>query len=252
MVLRPRFLAGRCFFALAALVPLAACSSSSSVGSQGGDDASVTPATDGGGASNVDATSGAHDDAGAVKDASVDADKGAACASTFGMALTPKFGRFDGTVTAVVPPDDQACAFPNKTHLVIQGRMNGLIYRMVVDVLSTIGSPDVSLFELDAPLAGGTPWAEGWHDTVTLDYVTDLSVHNTSFVPTKQAALVSRITDEINLGDHISVFATSGSTEPHSAHLVHRNATNADGAIVLHPDGAKPHYILLAFGEQVF
>ena len=98
------------------------------------------------------------------------------------------------------------------------------------------------------------PWTEGWHDTVTLDYVSDLSVHSTSFVPTKQAALVQHITDEINLGDHISVFATSGTTEPHSAHLVHRSTgpANQDGAIILNPESAKPHYILLAFGEQIF
>jgi hypothetical protein len=220
---RPRFAIGLALFALAAATPLVACSSSSSsVGAQGGDDASV------------------------------DANKAAACAATFGMALTPKFGRFDGTVTAIVAPGNQACTLPNATHLVIQGRMNGEIYRMVVDVLSNKGSPDVSLFEMDAPLAGGTPWAEGWHDTLTLDYVTDLSVHNTSFVPTKEAALVTRITDQINLGDHISVFATSGTTEPHSAHLVHRNLTNADGAIVLRPESTNAHYILLAFGEQIF
>lgn len=252
MLLRTRFLTGLSLFALAAFVPLVACSSSSSTPTQDGDDASVSPGSDSGISSAVDASKGAQD--GSMKDAStVDANKSATCAATFGMALTPKFGRFDGIVTAIVPPGDNACALPNSTHLVIQGKMNdGLVYRMVVDVLSTIGSPDVSLYEMDAPLAGGMPWTLGWHDTLTLDYVTDLSVHNTSFVPTKQAALVARITDEINLGDHISVFATSGSTEPHSAHLVHRNATNADGAIILNPEAAKAHYILLAFGEQVF
>ncbi len=237
---------------LGVLVLLIACSGGSSpVSSQGGADASAE-AEDGGTGSGTDGATSASDGGPVPTDASVDASKSGPCAATFGMLLTPKFGRFDGTVTAIVPPGDQACALPNSTHLVVQGRMNGEIYRMVVDVLSKIGSPDVSLFEIDAPLAGATPWAEGWHDTVTLDYVTDLYVHNTSFVPTKQTALVTKITDEINLGDHIAVFATSGATESHSAHLVHRNATNADGAIVLRPDTATPHYILLAFAEQTF
>ncbi len=251
MILRP--LLGVSLVALVALAELAACSGSSTATTGQADDASVQP-QDSGSASTSDG-GGTAQDASAVKDAFVDAgSKAAACAATFGMALTPKFGRFDGTVTAIVPPGDQACTLPNATHLVIQGRMNGEIYRMVVDVLSTIGSPDVSLLEMDAPLAGGMPWAEGWHDTMTLDYVTDLSVHNASFVPFKQAALVTKISDEITLGDHISVFATSGTTEPHSAHLVHRttNAPGADGAIVLKPESAKAHYILLAFAEQVF
>ena len=63
--------------------------------------------------------------------------------------------------------------------------------------------------------------------------------------------LVHAITDELELGARISVFATAGSTEPDSAHLVHRNATNADGAIVVNPDTA-PHYLLMRFDEQSF
>lgn len=229
---------------------IVACSgSSSSPGTNSDVDASTT--TVDAGAVSTDAST-SHDAGLAPADAKADVDKSATCAATFGMSLTPKFGRFDGTVTAVVPPDDQACALPNKTHLVIQGKMNGEIYRMVVDVLSNQGSPDVSLYEIDAPLAGGMPWAEGWHDTATLDYATTLSVHNTSFVPVKEAALVTKITSEINLGDHVSIFATSGSTEPHSAHLIHRNGTNADGAIVVRPESANAHYILLAFAEQIF
>src|SRR5450432_3613923 len=91
-------------------------------------------------------------------------DKAGPCASMFGTALTPAFGRIDGTVLAVVPPGDQACALPNATHLVVQVTMGGAAYRLVVDVLSNQGSPDVLLDELDAPLVGGA-WTEGWHTT---------------------------------------------------------------------------------------
>lgn len=187
----------------------------------------------------------------AVPDAASDADKSLTCASTFGTALTPAFGRLDGTVVAVVPPAHPTCAMPNSTHLVIQVAMGGATYRMVVNVLSTQGPPDVSLLELDAPLAAGA-WAEGWHPGVALDYVATLNVKSTSFLPVPMAALVTQITSEIDLGTHISVFATSGATEPHSTHLVHRNLPNADGAIVLHPDSAQPHYLLFRFPQQSF
>ena len=187
-------------------------------------------------------------------DAADDVDKAAPCATSFGSALTNAFGRLDGTVLAIVPPNDQACALPNSTHLVIQVTIAGVAYRMVVDVvsdqLSEAGSDDDLLYETDAPLAAG-PWSEGWHPGVALDYVTTLAVHSASFVPIAEGDFVDRITSEITLGAHISVFATSDG-EPNSAHLVHRNATNADGAIVIAPDSANPHYILLCFSEQSF
>ena len=191
---------------------------------------------------------------GPFRDAAEDVDKSAPCATTFGSALTNAFGRLDGTVLAIVPPNDQACALPNSTHLVIQVTIAGVAYRMVVDVvsdqLSEAGSDDDLLYEINAPLAAG-PWSEGWHPGVALDYVTTLAVHSTSFAPIAEGALVDRITSEIALGAHISVFATSDG-EPNSAHLVHRNATNADGAIVIGPDSTNPHYILLRFSEQSF
>jgi hypothetical protein len=191
-------------------------------------------------------------DAGAP-DVAPDVDKSVTCASTFGSALTAAFGRLDGTVLAVLPPNDQACALPNSTHMIIQVTMGGAAYRMVVDVLSNTGSPDVLIDEIDAPLVGGA-WADGWHTGIPLDYVATLGVHSPAFTAMHQMDLVAKITSEIDLGAPISVFATSGgaASEPDSAHLIHRNGANADGAIVVHPDSATPHYILLRFAEQTF
>jgi hypothetical protein len=177
-------------------------------------------------------------------------DKSATCAATFGSGLTAGFGRIDGTVLAVVPPGDQACAEPNSTHLVVQVTMGGAAYRLVVDVLSNQGSPDVWFAERDS-LFVGMPWSDGWHLGASLDYVADLSVHSTDFTEMNESDLVAKITSELELGAHISIFATAGTTEPDSAHLVHRNTPNADGAIVLAPDTA-PHYLLMRFDEQVF
>jgi hypothetical protein len=142
---------------------------------------------------------------------------------------------------------------PNSTHLVIQVMMGGAVYRMVVDVLSDQGNPDVFENEIDAPLVGD-PWSDGWHDTASLDYVTTLARTSTSFVEMNQATVVARITNQLDLGAHVSVFATSAG-EPSSAHLVHRNLTNQDGAIVINPDASgnsSPHWILIRFDEQSF
>lgn len=185
-------------------------------------------------------------------DAAPDADPlVTSCATQFGSALTASFGRLDGTVFAVVPPDYQACAMPNKTHLQLQVEMNEDAYRMVVNVLSDQGPPDVFYKEVGAPLAGA-PWSEGWHPTEELDYVANLNVHSADFVQTPQDELVPKIMSHLHLGEKVSVYATSGSANSNSAHLVHRNGANHDGAIVIGPDTASPLYLVVRFDEQSF
>ncbi|MBI5479023.1 MAG: hypothetical protein HY906_09215 [Deltaproteobacteria bacterium] len=187
------------------------------------------------------------DDAGGA-----DAGKAAACASTFGSELTAAFGRLDGTVLAVVGPADTQCAMPNSDHLVVQATMHGAAYRMVVNVLSSGADTNVYLAEVDAPLAGGA-FEEGWHPGYALDYVSTLGVHSDAFTPYPMAELAALVTDAIELGAPISVYATSsGGSYSHSAHLVHRNDPNADGAIVLRPDTGTPRYLLFRFGDQAF
>jgi len=198
------------------------------------------------------ATQDAGPDAVAADAAGDDGGKAAACASTFGGELTAAFGRIDGTVLAVVGPADTQCAMPNDDHLVVQVTMHGAAYRMVVNVLATGASPDVFLTEVDAPLAGGA-FEEGWHPGYALDYVATLGVHADAFTPHPMAELVALVTDAITVGAPISVYATSsGGTYAHSAHLVHRNDPNEDGAIVLRPDTGTPRYLLFRFGDQTF
>ena len=199
----------------------------------------------------VDATDGTTHDAAETKDSTPDVDKSATCATTFGDALTNAFGRLDGTVLAVVPPADDACALINGTHLVLQVTVSGVAYRMVLDVLSNVGNPDVFFYEEDAALVAGA-WSEGWHAGVTLDYVDTLHLHSTVFTEMTETPLVDKVTSEIEVGSHISVFATSDG-ESNSAHLIHRNLTGSDGAaIVLKPESASPHYLLFRFAEQTF
>ncbi|HUS30390.1 MAG TPA: hypothetical protein VMZ53_17900, partial [Kofleriaceae bacterium] len=58
------------------------------------------------------------------------------------------------------------------------------------------------------------------------------------------------VTNQLELGAHVSVFATSENFHD-SAHLVHRENTNTDGAIVVNPE-TSPHYLLFRFSNQAF
>lgn len=193
-------------------------------------------------------------DAGMAEDAGVDAgSKADGCASVFGKGLTTSFGRFDGVVAAVVTPADTQCALPNSDHVVVQVQTDGGIYRMVVNVRSDFGDPDVRFAAISAPLLGG-PWADGWHPGLTLDYPTDLSMHiDGGFTPTPMPMLIARVADEITVGERISVFAdSSGGTYSDSTHKIHRNGPNRDGALVLHPEAASARWLLFHFANQSF
>lgn len=187
-------------------------------------------------------------DGGSAADAAP-VDKAAGCAARFGAALTDAFGRLDGTILAVVPPAHPTCALPNGTHLVLQVAMEGAAYRLVINVRGLGPDPRVFFAERAAPLAG-QPWREGWHPGAKLDYVTTLGVGSAAFVP--PADLVAELAGRLEIGARVSVFATSsGGANAASAHLIHRNRTDADGAIVLSPQD-QPRYLLLRFADQSF
>lgn len=176
-------------------------------------------------------------------------DKSGPCVGTFGQDLAPGFGRMDGTIVAVVPPTNITCPAGNSDHLIIEVRQNGNVYRMIAAVISTTGNPVMALAERDAPLAGPA-WTEGWNLNIPFDFVTTMGLHRLDFTPTPESQLVAKLTAELDLDAHVSVFGTV-ETELDSAHLIHRNTTNADGAIVIHPDTA-PHYMMVRFDNQLF
>jgi hypothetical protein len=226
---------------LAGLAFVAGCSSSV---------APSTPVGDAGREASVD--SGALD-AAAVGDASdageAAVEKAKPCVGTFGQALgSVGFARFDGTVVAVLPPNDQACPEPNSTHLIVEMLFSGAVYRMVIDVDDSAAPGTIHGSTLGHGLIGG-PWSDGWH-AVPLDYVTTFGMHLSDLPSESTASAVARITDALDLGAHVSVFATAQG-EADSAHLVHRNATNQDGAIVVDVEGS-PQWLLFAFSNQSF
>lgn len=180
------------------------------------------------------------------------------CAATFGNKLTDSFGRLDGTVWAIVTPFDTQCVLSNDDHLVLQVTMNGAVYRAVVNVMSTWEGvdPNVRFADVEGPALPGDSWSEGWHTNVALDYPSMLNVHSSQgFTPYPMNELLQQVTGRINIGDKVSVFgSSSGGSKADSMHLVHRNTAGEkiDGAIVLNPTSATPHYLLFHFANQSF
>ncbi len=175
----------------------------------------------------------------------------ALCASAFGTAMPAGFVRTDGTVLAVLPPNEQSCAMPNSTHVIVQLTVQGAAYRLVVNVASTSGDPRVYSAHVSAPLPGPA-WSEGFHTGITFDYPTTLGLHSdaTAFTLVDAAQLVPELLARVAVGSRVSFFAQgSGGT---SAHLVHRNGSNDDGAIVLDPEGASPTVLVFHFADQTF
>ena len=230
---------------VACAVVLVACSGSSS------SSATTMPAGDAG-SGNDSATPDL--DSGAVPDAPADAfEPTGLCATTFGSALTEGFGRIDGTVYAVQKPSDTTCTFPNSDHVILQVLMKGAVYRLVVNVQSDRAGSDPKILVATLPHALPAPaFAEGWHDGAPLDYVTSLGAHSdASFTALTLADAVTKIATDVKVGDPIAVYGTSGAGRPESAHLIHRNATNADGAIVVSPT-TSPEFLLFHFDNQTF
>lgn len=240
----------RCLF-LVPFVCCLACGSSSSSGAAAGGSTGFGGISSGGnaGASSSGGSAGVVVDAGNDAHVETDAapvDKAALCTDTFGDQLTDSFGRVDGTLLAIVAPDDTQCPLVNNDHLVIQITMNGAVYRMVVNL-------DVHFAELDVPQLAGGAWQEGWHPNALLDYVSMLKLSSGDFTQYSMNEVVQKVSDQLEIGKPISVFATSsGGTYASSAHLVHRNGQNHDGAIVTNPTGTNFHYLTFRFDDQSF
>ena len=228
--------------ALVASLVVAACSSA----------APSSPTADGGGQGPSDA--GALDGA-AIADARPTdgsdgaVDKSKTCVGTFGSAIgSVGFARFDGTVVAVLAPANKTCTAPNSTHLVLELKLAGAVYRMVVDVNDAASPGTIHAKTLSHAMVGG-PWSDGWH-AVALDYGGTFGLHAADFTSESTADAVAAITDALDIGAHVSVFATAMG-EVDSAHLIHKNVSKEDGAIVVDVEGS-PRWLLLAFSDQSF
>ena len=169
-----------------------------------------------------------------------------ACTNQLGSALSQTHGRLDGYLVAIVPPGGSNCN-ADSSHVHLQVKMSGAVYDVAVNVGSAPPS-DVWHDDFDAPMPDGA-WAEGWHPGYALDYV-KVGVHATTFTNQSMDGLVTELQDELADANHVSVFATAYGSD--GAHLVHRTGGGNDGAIVVKPLSAKPHFLMFRFSDQSF
>lgn len=195
---------------------------------------------------------GGQPDAGLPDAGTLDAGhKADGCASAFGSAFTDAFGRADGIVTAVVPPAWK-CPLENGDHVVVQMRINGEVQRLVVNVLSSFGDPRIRFRTHHASLPPPV-YEEGWHPGLALDFM-QMGLHSDAgWEALEMEVAATRIYDAIIIGEALSVYATSsGGSFAASAHKIHRNGRNNDGAIVVAPTSSSPTWLLFHFANQVF
>ncbi len=173
------------------------------------------------------------------------------CTGNLGTALSEAFGRLDGYLVAVVAPGKQRGCHGDTGHLHLQVKSNEATYDVAITLVSDQAQANVDVFlaEKDAPMANGA-WAEGWHSGVHFDYAQNLGLHAANFNEMQKEPLLQRLQAAVATANHISIYATGYG--PDGAHKVHRNGGGEDGAIVLQPTSAKPHFLAFHFANQSF
>lgn len=170
------------------------------------------------------------------------------CTNTFGSAMNTTFGRLDGFLVSIVNPGTTGCS-GDAHHVHLQVLVNGGIENIAVNVDSSVGNPDVDFLTINAPLKNGA-WVEGWHASQSFDFVNNLGVHSGAFTETTPTQLTSLVDNALATANHISIFTTG--FDATGGHLIHRNPTNHDGAIVVNPLSTNPQYLLFHFTTQTF
>lgn len=174
------------------------------------------------------------------------------CTSNFGTALPSSgtFGRLDGYLVAIVPPGSTNGCNDDSSHVHLQIKMNNAIYDIAIDATdSQTRTDDVHTGTLDIPMPSGPAWSEGFHTGVLLDYPS-LGVHSSALPLQTKAQIVSAFQTDLATVNHISIYTTTYGNN--GAHLVHRNGSGHDGAVVTEPLSPTAHVRLLSFSEQSF
>jgi hypothetical protein len=162
------------------------------------------------------------------------------CTSTFGNALDTSFGRLDGYLVAIVPPNQRGCNGDN-AHVHLQILMKGAVYDAAVNVDGEFHQQD-----LKAP---GAPWSEGWHTGLS-DYYANLGVHSNAFTQSTVAQLAPVVEQALANANHISVWATGYG--PTGVHLVHYHGGFSDGMVIVDPLSPTSHALMFAFQGDTF
>ena len=163
--------------------------------------------------------------------------------------MSSAFGRLDGFLVSIIQPGQGSGCNGDAHHVHLQVQVQGSVYDIAVNVDSNQGSPNVDFEKINAKLVGGA-WSEGWHKSESLDYANTLGTHSGDFQVYTPSQLAQEVTSDLATVNHISVFTTGYG--PTGGHLIHRNGSNHDGAIVVGPLSANPQYLLFHFDEQTF
>ncbi|HEY0189647.1 MAG TPA: hypothetical protein VGC42_00900 [Kofleriaceae bacterium] len=194
-------------------------------------------------AASVDARS----DAAAVSDDGDGPIQRRGCTSTFGHGLSPSvtFGRLDGYLVAIVPPQSSARGCNSDLgHVHLQVLMQSEVYDVAVNV-----GDDVHTVALDrAPFSA---WSEGWHtgSDIFVEY-TGLGLHAETIPASTKVDTVNAIEAELANTNRITIYASSYG--PDGAHLVHRNGAGNDGLIVSKPLSGTAHMRAFSFDTDSF
>lgn len=197
-----------------------------------------------------------HDAAVVADGATVDADPGLdgmptrqPCTSKFGNALPSSgtFGRLDGFLVSIVPPGSGNNCNADDSHVHLQIEMNQAIYDIAIDVTDgSTGMDDVHTTTRELALPA---WSEGFHTGETFDYVAQ-GVHAADLPLLDKAQMTAAIDGDLTTANHVSIFATTYGGG--GAHLVHRNGSGHDGALVTQPLSSPAHARLFSFSDQTF
>jgi hypothetical protein len=156
------------------------------------------------------------------------------CTHGYGTGLDATYGRIDGYLAALQCGSDA-------THIHLQIKMNGAMYDAAVNL-------DTLVAEKDGPMPD-SPWTEGWHVNVTVDYPTTFGLHSSDFTqPASQNDLVTKIENELANANHISLYATGYGTN--GVHDVHRHPKGNDGVIVIRPTEKTAHMLMFRFSTD--
>jgi hypothetical protein len=171
------------------------------------------------------------------------------CTNSFGNALTTNYGRLDGYLVAIVSPSTHSCN-GDSSHVHLQVSANGGVYDVAIDIYSSQDNPPyVSIDEIQHALVGPA-WSEGWHTSLSVDYVASLGVHSTDFTQMQEVPLATKVENDLSLANHVSIYATGYG--PTGCHLVHREHPGVDGAVVTNPLSGAPTWMLFHFSNQTF
>jgi len=171
------------------------------------------------------------------------------CTGSFGSAMSATFGRLDGILVAIVNPNTTSSCRGDDNHIHLQVRVNSGIEDIAVNSASTSGSPNIDFLAVTASLKGGA-WSEGWHPGVLLDYPSSLGVSSGQFAERTPTQLTTAVDAALASANHVSIFTTG--FDATGGHLIHRNGSSHDGAIVINPLSASPKYLLFHFTTQSF